>query len=134
MPKVVFDTNIYISAFLTRGGRAEEAFLQAVEGRIELFTSAPILREMATKLREKFLWDDEHIEAALRHIGRVASVVRPRKNLRILTDDPDNRILECAAHAGADLVVTGDRHLLDLKVHGSIKIITLAEFLGAIGR
>jgi putative PIN family toxin of toxin-antitoxin system len=54
--KAVFDTNIYISALTTKGGRAEEVWLLAVDGRVEVYTSAAILAEMAGKLREKFHW------------------------------------------------------------------------------
>jgi hypothetical protein len=36
--KVVFDTNVYISAFAFRGSKAEKAFIHALEGDIELYT------------------------------------------------------------------------------------------------
>ncbi len=49
--------------------------------------------------------------------------------LNVLKDIPDNRILEYALEAGADLVVTGDRHLLQLKKIQGIPIIRLADFL-----
>jgi putative PIN family toxin of toxin-antitoxin system len=52
--RVVFDTNIFISAFITPGGRAEIAWLQVVHGEVQLFTSVPILTETARILREKF--------------------------------------------------------------------------------
>lgn len=127
--RVVFDTNIYISAFITPGGKGEAAFLRAVTGDLELITSVPILTETARKLREKFHWDDEHITAAIRHVAAVGSVVRPAVKLAVLADEPDNRILECAVEGNAGLIVTGDRHLLELKQHGTARIVTLADFL-----
>jgi len=127
--KAVFDTNIYISALITQGGRAEEAWLLAVEGRVEVYTSAAILTETAGKLREKFHWEDEWIKRAVRHIAVVARVVKPDARLVILKDEPDNRILECARHAGAEVIVTGDRHLLSLESFEGIRIVTLADFL-----
>jgi len=127
--KAVFDTNIYISALITKGGRAEEAWLLAVEGRVEVYTSAAILTEMAGKLREKFHWEDEWIKRAVRHIAVVAMVVKPGARLAILKDEPDNRILECARHAGAEVIVTGDRHLLSIVSFEGIRIVTLADFL-----
>jgi len=39
MQKVVFDTNIYISAFITLGGQGEAAYQKAIEGRIQLYSS-----------------------------------------------------------------------------------------------
>ncbi len=129
MRRVVFDTNIYISAFITPGGRGEAAFRLAIDGRIELFTSVPILTELAGKLREKFHWDDDHITAAIRHVAAVATVIRPVAHLAVLADEPDNRILECALAAEATMIVTGDRHLLSLGGYRGTSIVTLAEFL-----
>ena len=127
--KVVFDTNVYISAFISPCGKAEDAYLLAVDGRVELYTSVAILTETARKLREKFLWDDKRITSALKHIGRAATVLKPEKKLSILSDAPDNGILECAVEAGADLIVTGDKHLLDLKQYEGIGITRIAGFL-----
>ncbi len=129
MRRVVFDTNIYISAFITPGGRGEAAYLRAVRSEAALFTSVPILTELARKLREKFGWDDEHVKAAVRHVAAVARVVKPMERLAVLADEPDNRILECAREARAELIVTGDRHLLDLREYEGIGIVTLAGFL-----
>lgn len=130
MRKVVFDTNVYISTLITPGKRAEKAWLLAVEGQWEVYTSVAILTEIAGKLRGKFGWQDEWIKRALRHIARVARVIKPNTRLTILKDDPDNRILECAKYADAQVIVTGDRHLLALSSFEGIPILTLAEFLG----
>lgn len=132
MPKVVFDTNVYISALITPDGRAEAAYLLALEGKIDLFTSIPILTETARKLRDKFHWDDEKIADAVRHISKIAIVRKPSKRLAVLEDEPDNRILECAADTGADFIVTEDKHLLKLGTYAEIKIVTIAEFLKVI--
>ena len=127
--KVVFDTNIFISAFIVSGSQGEQAFHHARQGRFELFTSVPILTETARKLREKFEQRAEDITEALKLISRTSEVLRPRTKLTVLEDVPDNRILECALEAHADLVVTGDRHLLKLKEFHGIPIIRLADFL-----
>lgn len=129
MRKVVFDTNVYISALITPGKQAEKTWLLAVEGQWEVYTSVAILTETAGKLLGKFGWEDEWIRRALRHIARIAKVIKPTIRLEILKDDPDNRILECAIYAGAEVIVTGDRHLLALSSFEGIPILTLAEFL-----
>jgi putative PIN family toxin of toxin-antitoxin system len=127
--KAVFDTNVLVSAFITPGGRGEEAWLLALEAKIALFTSIPLLTELARKMRDKFRWDDDHIKSAISHVSTVATVVKPTRRISVLQDDPDNRVLECAREAGADLIVTGDRHLLDLGEHKGTRIVTLAAFL-----
>jgi predicted nucleic acid-binding protein len=63
---------IYISAFITPGGRGEAAYLKAVNRELELVASVPILTELAGKLRGKFHWEDEQIKAAVRHVAAVA--------------------------------------------------------------
>ena len=129
--KAVFDTNVYISALITKGGRAEQAWLLAIEGKIEVYTSVPVMTEMAQKLRKKFHWEDDQIRAAIRHIAKIAQVVKPEVKLNVLADKPDNRILECARHAGAEYIVTGDRHLLRLASFEEIKIVSIADFLAS---
>jgi len=127
--RAVFDTNVYISALLVPGSKAEDAYLHAVRGKVRLFTSPAILTELAKKLREKFLWDDGRIVAALKHISRVAEVVKPQIRITLLKDKPDNRILECARAASADIIVTGDKHLLGLKEYEGMGIAKVADFL-----
>jgi len=127
--RVVFDTNVFISAFVVPGSQGERAVLLARQRRFDLCTSVPILTETAGRLRDKFGQDDEDIKQALRQIARAAAVVKPTSKLNVLQDVPDNRILECAVDAHADLVVTGDRHLLKLKRFENIPIIRLADFL-----
>lgn len=127
--KVVFDTNVFISAFIVPGSQGEQAFLYARQGRFDLYTSVAILTETARKLREKFDQSAEDVTEALKLIGRASTVLKPRAKVTVLDDDPDNRILECALDAHADLVVTGDRHLLKLKKFHNIPIIRLADFI-----
>ncbi len=129
MLKVVFDTNVFIFAFSFPDSKAEQAYLYAIEGKIELFTSVPILTETAKKLREKFRWEDNEITIALKHISKVASVLKPLIKLDVLSDEPDNRILECAKESNADLIVTGDKHLLSMKDYDGIGITKISGFL-----
>jgi len=127
--KVVFDTNIFISAFVVRGSLGERAFLLAQQKRFDLCTSVSILTETARKLRGKFNQADEDITGALKLISRASTVYKPSVRVDVLADAPDNRILECALAAGADLIVTGDRHLLKLKKYQDTPIIRLADLL-----
>ncbi|HLC42995.1 MAG TPA: putative toxin-antitoxin system toxin component, PIN family [Methylomirabilota bacterium] len=127
--KVVFDTNVFISVFIISGGQADLAFRLARQQRFDLCTSVPILAEVAQTLRGKFGQSEEDITEALRMISRAAEIVKPSAALQVLSDVPDNRILECAVEAGADLIVTGDRHVLKLKQYESTSIVRLADFL-----
>jgi len=56
--------------------------------------------------------------------------VRPRQKLRVVKDEPDNRVLECAVAGRADLIVTGDSALLELREYRGVRIISLRNYLG----
>jgi putative PIN family toxin of toxin-antitoxin system len=130
--QVVFDTNIFISAFAIPGGSAEKAYLEAVRGTFELFTSVAILTETANTLGNKFGWSAYKTPQLLRAISTTATVVKSHPHIHVLKDEPDNRILECALLVEADLIVTGDQHLLSLRKYRDISIIKLANFMELI--
>jgi len=132
--KVVFDTNIFISAFVIPGSKAEEAYLHALKGDFDLYSSVAILTETAQKLREKFAWPENQIVRLLKAISKVATVIKTLPQLHILADEPDNRILECALEANADFIVTGDKHLLYLKHFRDIEIISLSNLLEILSK
>ena len=127
--KVVFDTNVFVSAFIVPGGKGEEALLLALRRKVDLFTSVPILTETTRILRTKFDQPERDILTALKQISHAATILRPGRTVSVLEDLPDNRILECAVSAQADLVVTGDHHLLALKEFEGIPLVRLADFL-----
>lgn len=129
-PKVVFDTNIFISAMIF-GGNPMEVLELARSGKIKLVTSPQILLELATKFHERFLWSEPDVEEAIEGIGLFAGIVKPTEKVaQIKNDEPDNRVLECAKEAKADFIISGDkRHVLSLKKFGKTKIVSAGEFL-----
>jgi putative PIN family toxin of toxin-antitoxin system len=127
--KVVFDTNIFISAFVIPGSKAEEAYLRALKRDFVLYSSVAILTETAQKLREKFGWQQDKITSLLKAIAKVAIVIKTKPHLHLLVDEPDNRVLECAEDVGADFIVTGDKHLLFLKHFQNGNVVRLSDFL-----
>jgi len=127
--KVVFDTNIFISAFVIPGGKAEAAYSHALRKDFTLYSSVAILTETAQKLGEKFGWQQDKITSLLKAISKVAIVIKTEPHLHHLADEPDNRVLECAEAVGADFIVTGDKHLLFLKHFQNSTVVRLADFL-----
>lgn len=128
MTKAVFDTNIFISALLFPGSVPEKIYLLAIDRKIELCISPAIMVELADKLRSKFGANEDEIARTLKQLARISTVVRPDKRLRIIEDDPDNRILECALEAKTDFIVSGDKHLLRLKSYQGIPIVKASRF------
>ncbi len=128
--RIVFDTNVYVSALGVRRGKAELALRLAEQEAFELVVSPEILSETREKLFEaKFGLSGSEWDQAERFIKSFATIVEPELRLSVLEDEPDNRILECAIEAGASAIVTGDRELLALKTYEGIGIMTVAELL-----
>ena len=127
--RVVFDTNIFISALVFPGGRAEEAIRTIIEGPDVLIISSPIIKETLAVLAAKFGQDKEALSRTAVMLADLAEIVKPSKRIAVLADDPDNRILECALAGRAGYIVTGDKEMLKLGEYEGIKIITLKEYL-----
>jgi putative PIN family toxin of toxin-antitoxin system len=127
--KVVFDTNIYISAFVVPKSQAEKAILKVIENDDLLIISKEIIDEALTVLAAKFSRDREAISRTAIYLSDIASLVKTRKRIKVFKDEPDNRILECAISGNADVIVTGDKEMLKLGEYEGIRIISLKEYL-----
>ncbi|MBS3919127.1 MAG: putative toxin-antitoxin system toxin component, PIN family [Deltaproteobacteria bacterium] len=127
--RVVFDTNIFISAFVIPGSQAEKAMLKIIEGEDVLLLSKGILDELLSVLSIKFSRDKEEISRVAVILSEIAEWVEPSESIKALRDEPDNRILECAVSGNADIIVTGDKEILRLGEYEKIKIISLKEYL-----
>lgn len=128
--RVVFDTNILVSALTLPGGRADSALRRIVRGEDSLAVSRSIIDELLSVLARKFSYDREALSRVAVFLADLGEIVEPKQSFRILADEPDNRILECADAAGADLVVTGDRAMLAEANFRGIRIVSLREYLG----
>ena len=113
--KVVADTNVLVSALIFPGGPPEAFYRLALEGKIELVTSRPLLAELARVLNEKFGWQPERAQELIEQLIRLGEIVDPKEPIVEIDVDPtDNRVLEAALEGHADAIVSGDQHLLAL--------------------
>jgi uncharacterized protein len=129
--KVVFDTNVWISIFMEK--RLRDAFA-GVKQDVTVYVSEDIGLEVSKVLQYP------QVAEVLRKIGvREKDVLRildanskkvePKLRLHVINDDAeDNKILECALASGANIIVTGDKHLLSLGNFKKAKILTPREF------
>jgi len=128
--RVVLDTNVFVSAYVFPGGAPEEVLALAIEQRLQVITSRPLLLELGRVLQDKFGWDPERAEAAIAQVLRVGEVVIPQEIVTdIRSDPPDNRVLEAAAEGDAERIISGDRHLLKLRSWRGIEIQDPRTFL-----
>jgi len=127
--RVVFDTNIFFSALAIPGSLAEKAVSRIIEGRDELVISPDIIKEVLSVLSLKFGRDREALSHVAVILSELGELVEPKQTVRVLKDEPDNRILECATFGKADIIVTGDKEMLHLKEHMGVKVASLREYL-----
>ena len=127
--KVVLDTNVLISAFLTDGVCAR-ILRRARKGEFTFVLCSPVLEELQRILREKFGFDDSEISFFASIVSEAAREIRqPEKSVSgICRDADDEAILACAAEAVADYLVTGDDDLLTFRSYEKTKIITPRAF------
>lgn len=130
--KVVYDTNILVSGFEFTTGRAQQALDIIVSGQDILFVSQHIIQELLRVLADKFNRDAYTLATVRDWLAQNAQLVASADTLHILADEPDNRILECALAADADLIVTGDRAMLALQRIGDTRIVSLADYLDSV--
>jgi uncharacterized protein len=127
--KAVFDTNIFVSALAIPGGQAERAINLISDARVNLCISKEIIHDVLGVLGRKFSTGTEELSRTAVFLSELAELVVPRRKLAILDDEPDNRILECAVMGSADIIVTGDRAMLELQKFQGIRILSLRQFL-----
>ena len=133
--KVVLDTNVIISG-LTYHGNERRVLDLAKDGRFEIVLSPVILNEVERVLARKFQRQAQDIAHDVSDLRRIATVIDPAPQADAVPDaHPDNRILDCAAAAEADFLVTGDRrHLLPLGEHRGARILNAADFLDTLAQ
>jgi putative PIN family toxin of toxin-antitoxin system len=124
--RLVFDTNVYVAAAFKQGSYADQ-WLEAAgtDRRFNVYVSEPILAEIAAKLEDKVGYSRVAVASFLARVRTLAIVVEPTRQIDVIRHDPpDNRILECAVEAQADLIVSADPDLYrQLKEFEGIRII-----------
>jgi uncharacterized protein len=130
--RIVFDTNVFVSALIIPSGAAAQALFRVIQGQDRLFISKEIIHELLSVLSRKFSRDREALSRVAFTLSEVAEIVTPTETIHVLEDEPDNRVVECALRAGADVVVTGDKRMLKLSAYGGMRIISVREYLETI--
>ncbi len=129
-PRVVIDTNVFVSG-LTFKGQPREVLDLAWKGEIEVYISPFILKELAGALKKDFGWSTEQIRNTIQKIKVKTILIRPKIKVSVVKEkDDDNRILECAIDGEVRYLVSGDKkHLLPLKQYLGIRILSPTQFL-----
>jgi len=129
--KVVFDTNILISGYLWKGSPRRAIDKVRCGEWIHLVSEETIEELIRVLAYAKFGLEPEEIEPIIRDLMAISEYVEVRSKIDLVKADPtDNVFLNLAIDGEAEVIVSGDHHLLDLKEFNDIPIISVRKFLG----
>jgi len=132
----VLDSNVIISGLLF-GGIPSRIINLAMTGKFICYTSPDILDEIRGVLsRPKFNLSTDEVTYLTTELENLFVITFPKVKIRAVEKDPDDdMILECAIESNADLIVSGDSHLLELgqwqgiNIKNPVEAMTLFEKL-----
>ncbi len=135
MLKVVLDANLFVSGIITAKGNPARILNLIRDDKLRLLISPAILEEVRKVLlyphiRKLHGFGPEQVDENLGKLTAFAEFIPGVMRIEIVKDDPtDDKYVECAAEGGADYIISGDRHLTDLKHYQGIKIVGPTSFL-----
>jgi putative PIN family toxin of toxin-antitoxin system len=135
LAKAVVDTNVLVSGLFAETGAVAELMELWIDERFELVTSEEILSELFRVLHKPTI--QEHFKPAEDDIIEYIDTIREKAVItadlyrtdRITKDPTDNKFLACALESKADYVVSGDKHLREIKHFHGVKIIDVKTFV-----
>ncbi len=129
--RVVIDTNVFVSGVLSSTS-APARCVEAVVSSGQLVATEATLKELFERLLSpKF---DPYLTRARREelLSRLVSVVEiieVVQQVRACRDPHDDKLLEAAVNGRAGVIITGDKHLLELHPFRGIAILGPSEHL-----
>jgi len=136
----VLDTNVVVSSLLHPSGIPGRIVESWERGLFQAALSKEVLEEIAEVLnrpviRRKMRVSAGDIRRFLELLVETSVLVSGSLEVEsVISDDPDDDvILATAVASGADIIVSGDRHLLELKSHRGIPVVSPREFLDQLG-
>ncbi|MCK4614436.1 MAG: putative toxin-antitoxin system toxin component, PIN family [Thermoplasmata archaeon] len=129
----MLDTNVIISGMLWKGN--EDMILQMCDkGELQNFASPEIFIELESVLQyDKFRLTGQEIGELLQLYLGFTEIVIPKERYEVVSKDPsDNKFIDCAVAAEAEVIVSGDSHLLEQREFLNIRILKPTEFLKII--
>ena len=135
MNRIVLHANQFVSALLKPGSNPAQIISLIREDKAKLLMSEEIISEIRNallypKILKRHGKTPEYIDGFIKKLRVVSVMTNVGLTIDAVKDDPsDNKYLECAVEGGADFIISGDRHLKDLKVFRGIRIVSPADFV-----
>ncbi len=138
MLRVVVDTNVFVSGFISPFSYPREIEKRWRKGEFVPVTSREIVEEIdrvlhLPRIQIKYNLTESDIQAFLLTLTHKAEYVAGQLALKGIAPDPgDDKIISCAVESRADFIVTGDKALQQLVEYRGIRIINAEEFIGLL--
>lgn len=134
MIRAVIDTNLLVSYLISHRPPISELIdVHLAQAKLVLLTAPVLLEELDRVLRYPRLQRHYTMEERARFVALVAAISEvielPDSVPRICRDPDDDWVIACAVVGDADVIVSGDRDLLDLQQVRDIPILSAREFL-----
>ncbi len=136
MIRAVLDANVFVSALIRPEGPPGQIFVELLEREaFALILSAAIMDELRRTLndpgvRRYVRLTTQEMEAWLASVQSVAEQVEGRRSASVVVSDPDDdKYFAAAVEGDADVVVSGDSHVLRVKPFGRMRVLTPRAFL-----
>jgi uncharacterized protein len=132
--RLVLDTNVVVSAIIW-GGMPYQLLQAAAAGTADLYTSPVLIEELRGVLARdhlvsRLVHQRRNLDEAVEFYARFCQMVEPVDVPRIVPNDPDDdHVVAAAVAARAHLIVSGDKHLLNLKDRIAIPVLKAGEAL-----
>lgn len=135
--RIVIDSTVLVSAFLTKGGVSAELLRYGREGVFVLFLSEEIFTETQhtlayDRIRERYNYTDDDVADFLHRLRIAAALVDDLPHLTVVRDPNDDMIIATARRADAAYIVSRDNDLLALQQYESTTIITPEAFMAIL--
>jgi len=134
MIRAVIDANQFVSALLKPDSNPAWVLGLVREEKIQLVMSSAIVAEIRAvllypKIMKRHRLTPAQLDLLLKKLLKVAVITHNEPKFEVIDHDPsDNKYLECAVAGRADVIISGDSHLTDLKFFQGIRILSPTRF------
>ena len=131
--RLVLDTNVAVAGLLWHGAPRRLIDLSINDETLPLYSSPVLIAELANtlgygKFVKRIALYETSIAVLVAQYEALVTLVSPTHTPRVVPNDPDDdHVLAAAVSANAQLIVSGDKHLLTIKSYQNISIVTAAE-------
>ncbi|MDT8415287.1 MAG: putative toxin-antitoxin system toxin component, PIN family [Flavobacteriaceae bacterium] len=131
MQKIILDTNVIVSSLIQKN----YPYLivdHCIDGNAIICVSNPIIQEYLEVLSRpkfsKFADFKTNADFLIARLSEISEIYEPKEKLKIIKDEPDNRLLELADISKADFIITGNTNDFKMKIYNKTRIVTPKEY------